>query len=312
MALLIIWLGIFVASLVVLIKAADSFTNYSEKLGLALRIPPFIVGIIIVSIGTSLPELITSIIAVIKGTTDIVAADVIGSNIFNILAIVGMAAIVSKRIELERDLINIDLPLLASFTSLLVVTCVFWGKFIWIEGIISLIAFSVYIHYSAVSREREIDQIKKKGRITIGLILGLIISAIFLYLGANYTIEGVIKISEITKIGTSIISITAIAIGTSLPELAVSVRAAMKKKFEISLGNIIGSNIFNGSLIMGVSALISPLEVSHTTITIGIPFLIIATLLMIFSGISRKIHNWEGALMVLVYIVFLGKIFNLF
>lgn len=309
---LFIWLGIFVVSLIVLVKAADSFTNYSEKLGLALRIPPFIVGIIIVSIGTSLPELISSIIAVAKGTTDIVAANVIGSNIFNILAVVGVAAIVSKRIELERDLINIDLPLLASFTSLLVVTCVFWGKFIWIEGIISLVGFLVYIHYSIVSREREIDHIKKKGEMAFGLILGLVISAFFLYLGANYTIEGVIKISEITKIGTSVISLTAVAVGTSLPEFTVSIQAALKKKFEISLGNIIGSNIFNGSLIIGVSALIGELEISQATITIGIPFLIIATLLMIFSGISRRIHNWEGALMVLVYLVFLGKIFNLF
>jgi len=309
---LLIWLGIFIISLAVLVKSADLFTNYSEKVGLALRIPPFIVGIIIVSVGTSLPELISSIIAVVKSTTDIVAANVIGSNIFNILAIVGIAAIVAKRIELERDLINIDLPLLASFTSLLVVTCVFWGKFIWIEGIISLIAFLVYIHYSVVSREREINHLKKKGKVTLGTILGLFASAFFLYLGANYTIEGVIKLSEIIKIGTSVISLTAVALGTSLPELAVSVRAAMQKKFEISLGNIIGSNIFNGTLIMGVSSLIAPLEISPVTITIGIPFLIIATFLMIFSGISRKIHNWEGALMVLVYLVFLGKIFNLF
>lgn len=312
MSVLLFWFIIFIISLVVLVKAADYFTNYSEKLGLALKIPPFIVGIIIVSVGTSLPELISSIIAALKDTSEIVPANVIGSNIFNILAVVGIASIAAKKIVLERDLINIDLPLLASFSALLIVTCIFWGEFVFIEGVICLIAFAVYIHYSIVSREREIDEINNKEKLSLGLVLKIIISGFFVFLGANYTIEGVINIAEITNVGTSVISLTAVALGTSLPELTVSVRAAMKKKFEISLGNVIGSNIFNGTLIIGTAALISPLKVSEATLTIGIPFLIIATLLMIFTGISRKIHNWEGAIFILVYIVFLGKLFNIF
>lgn len=311
-ASLLFWFVVFLVSIAVLIKAADYFTTYSEKLGLALKIPPFIVGIIIVSVGTSLPELISSIIAALRDTTEIVTANVIGSNIFNILAIVGIASIMAKKIVLERDLINIDLPLLASFTSLLIVTCVFWGEFVFIEGVICLIAFGVYIHYSIVSREREIDKLNNKEKLGLGLILKIILSSFFVFIGANYTVESVINISEITNIGTSVISLTAVALGTSLPELTVSVRAAMKKKFEISLGNIIGSNIFNGTLIMGAAALISPLQISEATLTIGIPFLIIATLLMIFTGISRKIHNWEGAIFILVYIIFISKLFNFF
>jgi cation:H+ antiporter len=308
---LIFWIGIFVISLVVLVKSADYFTSCSEKLGLALRIPAFIVGIIIVSVGTSMPELVSSIIAVWRGVTDIVAADVIGSNIFNILFIVGVAALIARKIEVERDLIDVDLPLLASFAGLLVITCLD-GKFTLIEGVISIFAFLIYIHYSIISRERGIEKLPKGGKVTLNLIFGLVASAFFLYLGARYTIEGVVKISEIARIGTSIISLTAVAIGTSLPELAVSVRAAMQKKFEISLGNIIGSNIFNGSLIMGVSALIKPLEVSSTTVAIGIPFLILTTVLMVFSGISRRIYLWEGALFFLIYIIFIAKLFNLF
>ena len=309
---LLFWFGIFVLSLVVLVKAADYFTNFSEKLGLALRIPPFIVGIIIVSLGTSLPELVSSIIAAYSGTTDIVVANVVGSNIFNILATVGIASLITKKIVLERDLINVDLPLLASFSALLVVTCVYWGEFVFIEGIVCLIAFAVYIHYSVVSREREIDKLPKKEKLEFWIIPGIIASSAFVFVGAYFTVESVIKISEITNIGTSVISLTAVALGTSLPELAVSVRAAMKQKFEIALGNVIGSNIFNGTLVIGVSALVAPLKISEETLTIGIPFLIIATLLMIFTGISRKIHNWEGAIFVLIYIVFIGKIFNFF
>lgn len=308
---LIFWIGIFVISLVILIKSADYFTNYSEKLGLALRIPAFIVGIIIVSVGTSLPELVSSIIAVLRGVTDIVAANVIGSNIFNVLFIIGLAAVVARKIEVERDLIDIDLPLLASFAGLLIVTC--WdGKFTLAEGIISLFAFLTYIHYSVISRERKIEKLPKREKITFGLIFGLVASVFFLYLGARYTIEGIIKISEITGIGTSIISLTVVALGTSLPELAVSIRAAMQKKFEISLGNIIGSNIFNGSLIMGASALIKPLEVSSATVGVGIPFLILTTILIVFSGISKRIYLWEGVLFLLIYIVFVAKLFNFF
>lgn len=309
---LLLWLGVFVLSLVVLVKASDYFTDFSEKLGLALRIPPFIVGIIIVSVGTSLPELISSIIAAYSGATDMVVANVVGSNIFNILAIIGVASLITKKIILERDLINIDLPLLASFSALLVVTCVYWGEFVFIEGVICLIAFGVYLHYSIVSREREIDKLSKKEKLNFWVIPGIIASGGFVFVGAYFTVESVINLSEITNIGTSVISLTAVALGTSLPELAVSVRAAMKQKFEIAIGNIIGSNIFNGTLVIGVSALIAPLKISAETLTIGIPFLAIATLLMIFTGISRKIHNWEGAIFILIYIVFLGKIFNFF
>lgn len=308
---LIFWLGVFIFGLIVLIKSADYFTDCSEKIGLALRIPAFIVGIIIVSIGTSLPELVSSLVAAWRGVTDIVAADVIGSNIFNVLFIVGVAAFVARKLEVERDLIDIDLPLLASFAGLLIVTCLD-GKFTLVEGIISLIAFLAYIHYSIVLREREIEKLPKRGKVTFGLFFKLIASAFFLYLGAKYTIEGVVKISEITKIGTSVIALTAVALGTSLPELAVSIRAAMQKKFEISLGNIIGSNIFNGSFIMGTSALIKPLEVSSATIGVGIPFLILTTVLMVFSGISKRIYMWEGMLFFLIYIIFVAKLFNLF
>lgn len=309
---LLFWFGVFVLSLVVLIKAADYFTSFSEKLGLALRIPPFIVGIIIVSVGTSLPELVSSVIAAYNGTTDIVAANVIGSNIFNILATVGIASIITKKIVLERDLINIDLPLLASFSALLIVTCVYWGEFVFVEGIVCLVAFAIYIHYSIVSREREIDKLPKKEKLEFWIIPGIVISSVFVFIGAYFTVEGVIKISEITNIGTSVISLTAVALGTSLPELAVSVRAAMKKKFEIALGNIIGSNIFNGTLVIGTAALVAPLKLSEETLTIGIPFLIVSTLLMVFTGISRRIHNWEGAIFILIYVIFIGKIFNFF
>lgn len=311
--MLILWLIIFILSLIVLVKAADYFLEFSEKIGIALKIPAFIVGIIIVSIGTSLPELISSLIAAWKNVTDIVPANVIGSNIFNILIVIGISAIAAKKIVLERDLINIDLPLLASYTTLLLVTVLWDQKFTLADGLISSFAFLVYLHYAYKDREREIEALDvKREKLRFIVLFGLVLSAFFIYLGAKYTIESTLKISELTGIGTSIISLIAIAAGTSVPELIVSVRAAMKGKFEISIGNVIGSSIFNSTFVMGASSFIKPLEVSSITLTIGIPFLVLATILMVISGISRRIHNWEGAIFVLIYIIFIAKSFNLF
>ena len=108
------------------------------------------------------------------------------------------------------------------------------------------------------------------------------------------------------------IAITAIAVGTSLPELVVSVRAAIKKKYEIALGNIFGSNVFNVLIVAGIPALIKPLAIDSLTFLVGLPFLVIATLLFIISGISRRIHIWEGAMYLLIYILFIVKLLNLF
>ena len=140
----------------------------------------------------------------------------------------------------------------------------------------------------------------------------LILGIIGLAVGANYTIESVLKLSEIFKISTSFIAITAVAVGTSLPELVVSVRAAMKKKYELALGNVFGSNVFNVLLVVGVPALIRPLVVDELTFTIGLPFLIVATLLFVISGISRRIHIWEGLMYLLIYVVFIVKLIGLF
>lgn len=335
---LLFWVGVFIVSLVVLIKSADFFTESSEKIGIDLKIPPFIVGIAIVSIGTSLPELATSVAAVLKNETEIVVANAVGSNIANILLIIGIASVVARKISIKRSLINLDLPLLACVTTL-AIFILLDGKVVFTEGIILLLAYVVYSFYIISSKkEREILShtarhekniydsshhhketklkiFKKiwnyKPKIKIGVILTLIISAIFICLGANYTVESIIKISEILNIGTSLIAMSAVSIGTSLPELVVSVGAVMKKKYEIALGNIFGSNIFNTLVVIGIPALIRNLKVDNITYSIGIPFLIGATILYVFSGISRKIYNWEGMMYLLIYILFLIKIFGI-
>jgi len=311
---LIFWIGAFLISLAVLIKAADIFTDSASKLGGILGLSQFVIGVTIVSIGTSLPELASSISAVFKGVTDMVAGNVIGSNIANILLVVGLAAVLSKkgRLEVTRNLINLDLPLLAGAGIILMLMFLWDGQVTFGEGIIALLGYAVYLHYTLKHKEKRTKEKRTKEKLDLKIILGLVLGAIFIYFGANYAIESVIKISEILNIGTAVIALSAVAIGTSLPEIFVSVTAARKGKDEIALGNIFGSNIFNGFVVLGLPALFKTLDVTSAVLSIAIPFFIAATLLYVISGITRKIYKWEGAMYLLIYVLFIAKLFNLF
>lgn len=310
---------LFAVALFFLIKSADYLVKYSENLGLSLGVPSFIVGITIISAGTSLPELATSIFSIVKGEPGVVAGNVIGSNIANILLVVGVATVIARKIEIKRSLIRLDLPLLVGASAILVLT-VMDGKFTFIEGIVSLLGFVIYLIYSLTEQKKPLEE-QEKGMIKAlkgeqrpafkwSYILWIVISATVLYFSANFTIDAVIAMGAILQLDTAIIAITAVAIGTSLPELIVSVTAAKKGKFDIALGNVLGSNIFNGFMIMGVSGVITDLPVQPAVLNIGVPFLIIATVFLAFSGIERKFYNWEGALYLILYFLFIGQLFN--
>jgi len=303
----------------------------SEKIGLAFKISPFIIGVTIVALGTSFPELITSIFAALKGASEIVVANALGSNITNILLIVGLSAVIARKLIVKRSLIDLDAPLLAASTALFLF--VMWDCVInfW-EGILLVLGFLIYFLYtifqrgedeavsekivevlpSRVERRKAEKKTAARGKLNFKTTLFLIIGGVLLAVGANYVVESVLKISEILKISASLIAITAVAIGTSLPELVVSVRAAAKKKYELALGNVFGSNVFNILLVVGIPAIFRPLTVDSLTFKIGLPFLIIATLLFIISGISRKIHIWEGLTYLLIYVLFIVKLCGLF
>ena len=308
----IIWAIIFVVSMFVLIKSSDYFVKFSQKLGEALGVSQFIIGVTIVALGTSLPEFITGLIATIKNQTSIALDNVVGSNIANIFLVIGFGAIFAKVLKVERDLIDIDIPLLLASQALFVLF-ILDGKITAFEGLTSLFVIAFYITYTIKHKgAAEIETLKKNAKTSKGLLLlGIIISAFFLYLGAKFTVDSIINLGTILGIGTGVLSITALAIGTSLPELVVTVTAALKKNYEMSLGNIFGSNIFNAALVVGVPALFKTLRVSNVTLTVGLPFLIAATLMASFSGISKKIHIWEGLMYLLFYAVFIGKLLML-
>lgn len=325
--ILLFWIITFLVSLIVLVFSADRFTKSAEKLGAILGIPSFIIGVTIVSVGTSLPELMTSLVAVIKSTpavetTQVVIGNVVGSNIANILLVIGIATLIAKKLEVKRSLIELDIPLLILSTGLLILMMLD-HKIVLIEGIILLLGYGVYLRYSLSEHSREeVDSdiekrpfwkiFEKRGKLEGKLVFGLIVYAILIYLGAKYTIEALINISSILDIATSVIAASVIAIGTSLPELAVTILAARRGEMDIAVGNIFGSNIFNTLLVVGVPALIAPLVVPDIMITIGIPFFVAATLVFVISGISRKVYSFEGAFYILIYLVFIAKLFQWF
>jgi cation:H+ antiporter len=308
--MILFWILVFILSLALLVKSADWLLVSSERIGLKIGLSPFVIGVVIVGIGTSLPELISSLFAIYKDTTEIVVANAVGSNIANILLVVGITAIISKKINVTKDLINLDLPLVTLSSFLFIVTA-YDGSINLFEAIILTLGVISYVWFSITHKDEGDDvDVEIKGKAGPKDILILLIGIVGLAVGANYLIESVVRLSEILNIAPGIISITAIAFGTSLPELLVSIQAALKGKSEVAVGNIIGSNVFNVLGVVGIPGLFATLVIDSATLYLGIPILIAVTLVFVISGISKRIHIQEGIFFVLIYILFVVKLFG--
>ncbi len=307
-----LWIIIFVISLFTLIKASDCFTDASEKIGLYFGLPSFVIGVTIVAIGTSLPELVSSIVAVLKNSPEIVVGNVIGSNITNILLVLGVAAIIGKEIKITYKNLYIDVLLLLASAFLLSLT-VLDGEFTLPEALTCLLGAVFYLAYTLrIEKEPEHSETKKTKKLETKTIAILVGSSVFIYLGAEYTVESVLKLSEIFKMGKEVIAISAVAFGTSLPELTVTITAAKKGNPEMAIGNVLGSNIFNTFVVMGIPALFGSLLVPRSILNFGLPMMLVATLLYFFVIYDRKVKKWEGWLLLVSYLFFIGKVLNLF
>lgn len=307
----IFWIGLFILSLMVLVRGADWFLVSSEKFGLAKGLSKFVVGVLIVGVGTSLPELASSFVAIFSGAPEIVAGNAIGSNIANILLIVGLSIVLAGKLTTSKYLIDIDIPLLVITTVLFLISA--WDRVITTpEGLLLLVAYAFYVMYTMNEDGRRNAAEAKRPKFTNQDKVLMLAGLLGLIFGSKYLIDSVIKLSEIFGVSTGAFSLAAVAVGTSLPELTVSVKAALKGKSEVALGNIFGSNIFNLLVVVGFPAVFVNLPLDTVTFAIGLPFLIVATLLFTISGISQRMYLWEGAMYIVVYVFFIGKIFNLF
>lgn len=303
---LLMWFGIFVVSIYALVKASDIFTEYAEKVGVLLKWSPFIVGVLIVGIGTSIPELSSGIVAALKGgqATAFVAENVVGSNIANILLIVGIGSVMGGALFVKRNIIHIDLPILALATSLFLIFVMFDKQVQWYEAILLLMAYGVYLWYLGTHPEETKDPRHAREAWNWKIPTVLIACCVVIYFGATYTVESILRIAELLGIASAVLVMTVVAVGTSLPELFVTISAVRRKNYEVALGNIFGSNIFNALFIMGVAGIISPLAISPQTFFVGLPFLAIATLLYIISALDREVKNYEGAMFIILYAAF--------
>ncbi len=324
------WVIVFIVALIFLVKGADWFLESAEKIGISRGLSPFVIGVVLVGFGTSLPELVSSLFAVWQGAPEIVAANVIGSNLANILLIIGASAVIGGQLAVTKNLIDLDIPILVVTT--LFATIMLWDGFVTFpESVLLLLAFAVFLVYSLRNGEgrpevrqlfafkRESPAIEIQGfndpthREPVGraVYVWLFIGLALLLGGANYLIDATIALSVLFQIGVGAISLFAVAVGTSLPELAVSIKAAWSGKHEVALGNIFGSNVFNLLFIIGVPGLFTTLVVDSPTLMLGLPTMLVATFFLVISGMSQRVHSYEGALYLLVYVFFVGRLFGL-
>ncbi|MBK7409451.1 MAG: calcium/sodium antiporter [Saprospirales bacterium] len=299
---LLLYALIFIVSLAALLKASDWFVDTAERVGLSLGIPPFIIGVTIIAFGTSLPELASSIAAVLAGESEIVVGNVVGSNITNILLIIGLVALVSKEVQLEFRVMDTEIPLLIGSALLLWFTLYDLGLSP-IEVGLLLSAMVVFI-VSSVQGGKEYPKLERS-KVSWKSYSILLVSVVLIYLGANYTIFAIQKVSIMAGIGSEFLALTVVSLGTSLPEVVVSVTAARKNKVGMAIGNVIGSNIFNTYSVMGIPALFGKLVIPAGIVDFSLPFMLGITFFFSILCITHRISKTEGVLLLTFYAFFL-------
>ena len=286
------------AGFIILVYGANLLVDGGAALAHRLKVPNIVIGLTVVAFGTSTPELVVNIISSIEGSSALALGNVLGSNIFNIMAILGVTALfVPIGIKRSTTWIEIPLAVLAAVLILILANGEPAGIITRAEGFCLLCFFAVFIAYTLFIAKRggqETEEVNIKP-------YSLKKSVLFILLGLAVSLAQMAGISE------RIIGLTIISIGTSLPELATSLIAARKKNADIAIGNVVGSNIFNTFLILGASAGISPLKVTTDSVTdlwvnIGVSVLLF---IFVFTGKGRQINRWEGALFLTLYITYL-------
>lgn len=316
MVLEIIWI---IVGFILLIKGADFLVDGSSKIAKRFHIPEIIIGLTIVSIGTSMPELFVSITSAIDGYPDMAVGNVIGSNLCNLLLILGLSAII-RPIEFKKETRLIEIPMTLIITFILFVICNIDTDITRIEGIILVCLFILFIGYTIYMGKKG-EQFEKKDTLVevqtetkysmLKSVCWILLGIAGLKIGGDLTVNHAVTIAQGLGISEKVISLTIIAIGTSLPELVTSVTATMKGDSDIAIGNILGSNIFNILLILGVSATIMPITYS-TSYNNQIFVLIIGTVLLAlfpFIGVKNKMTRSNGFTYLIIYAIYMAGLF---
>ena len=302
---------ILIIGFIILIKGADIFVDGSSSLAKNFKVPAMLIGLTIVAFGTSAPELAVSIQSKLNGSGDIILGNVIGSNILNILLILGVSSMFHA-LNVKDNTVKKELPMILLISILLIVLiCDSFlvgtkNSFSRQDGIILILFFSVFIYYLVTLAKNNKDEQEEIVQFGISKsIVFILLGIVGIILGSKLVVEGASKIATILGVSERIIALTIVALGTSLPELVTSVSATRKGEYDIAIGNIVGSNIFNICLVLGLPvAILGTIDNMTFNVIDLIVLFVSAFLLFLFSAKDRKIDKKEGCIFLIIFLVY--------
>jgi K+-dependent Na+/Ca+ exchanger family protein len=298
-----------VIGIVLVLWGADRLTDGAVAVAEKMKMPQIVIGLTIVAMGTSMPEFCVSLISALKGTSDLAVGNIVGSNIFNTLLIVGVSALVAP-MSIMKTTVRKDIPFALVASALLLIMCLD-GDISRIDAAILFVMFLIFMYITlrgAKAQGTDLEEKEKKPMATWLSIVWILVGLACLIGGSNLFVDGATAVA--TKLGVSeaVIGLTIVAGGTSLPELATSVVSARKGNSGIAIGNVLGSNVFNILAILGLTGVISPMTLKGITMTDLSMMVISIILIWLFSFTKYKIERWEGAILTAVFV---GYIYSL-
>ena len=299
-----------VLGVALVLYGADKLTEGASALARKMNVPEIIIGLTIVAAGTSAPELFVSLVSALNDTPDMAVGNVVGSNTMNCMLIVGCAAMVAPMI-ISPSTVKKDVPF-SVLASVLLIFVAFDRFVSRLDGIILLIGFAVFMTYTLMQAKKGSSEAVKESSPVWKNLLYLVIGLAGLVIGSNLFVDSASDVALTLGISEGVVGLTIVAGGTSLPELATSVVAARKGQSAIAIGNVIGSNVFNILLILGLTSTISPMEIEGIT-TIDMAVMLLSVILVwLFSRTRYTVERWEGAVLVLGYLAYLAwMLYNL-
>ncbi len=306
---------LLVAGFVALIIGADKLVDGASNLAQRLGIPNIVIGLTIVAFGTSAPELVVNVFAAVEGSTEMVLGNVIGSNLFNVLGILGICAIIHPlTVKNNTTWIEIPLSLLAAVAVWIVANDVLLDNtsanlITRTDGLILLLFFAIFLVYNITLSQKTSDdtEIEVKHYTYLKSIIYIVLGLAGLVIGGRLIVNSAVELATMFGMSERVIGLTIVSIGTSLPELATSVVAVRRKNVDIAIGNVVGSNIFNIFLVLGVSTVVNSVPVQDASF-IDILLNLVAGLLLfvfLFTGKGRRLERWEGIVFLTIYIAYI-------
>lgn len=300
---LIIQIGLLVIGFFMLVKGADYFVDGAAGIAIKFGIPQLVVGLTIVAMGTSAPEAAVSITGAMNGAADISVGNVVGSNILNILIILGITGFITS-VAVQKSTLMIEMPFMMAITVVLIVLGMTGNEITFFEGVVLWVLFLVYLGYLYVLAKKGTNEEATEDRPVWKLLLFILVGGAVVVWGANISVNAATALAQAIGISEKFIGLTIVALGTSLPELVASVTAAKKGNADIAIGNIVGSNIFNILFVLGTSALITPIPYKASFLVDGIIAVAAGVLLWVATIRKKELTRPWGIVMLLGYVAY--------